>query len=157
MTSVQRLKLAIAGFASGIVCGIAAGISVCVFGGMVLPKLDPDFRQLASADLFVHIAFGFAFSGMIAGLIGSRAFDAYSALSLAGPLSLLFGIGGLFVGAFGGPLLRIALEGLGHHSGGEHLIEHDIRVGCGLGMVLGALSAIRLWIWPPQWMFWRHS
>lgn len=157
MDIVQRLKIAIAGFASGIVCGIAAGISVCVFGGMILPKLAPDLAQLASADLFVHIAFGFALGGMVTGLIGSRVFDAYSALSWAGPLSLLFGIAGLFVGAFGGPLLRIALEGFGHHSSGEHLIERDIRVGCGLGMVFGVLSAIRLWIWPPQWMWWRHT
>ncbi len=157
MTIVQRLKLAIAGLSSGIVCGIAAGISVCVFGGMILPKLDPDFAQLASVDLFGRIAFGMALAGVIAGLVGPRVFDTYSALSLAGPLSLLFGIGGLFGGAFGGPLLRIALEGLGHHSGGEHLIEHDIRVGCGLGMLFGVLSAVRLWIWPPQWMWWRHT
>jgi hypothetical protein len=158
MDILVRLKLAIAGLSSGIVCGICGGISVCVFGGRVLPKLDSDFAQLASVDLFGHIAFGVAIAGVIAGLIGPRAFNVFSALSLAGPLSLLFGVGGLFVGTFGGPLLRIALYGLGHDpGGGDHVIEHDIRVGCALGMFLGALSAVRLWIWPPQWMWWRHT
>jgi hypothetical protein len=76
---------------------------------------------------------------------------------MAGPLSLLFGISGLFVGAFGGPVIRLALVGLGYGGGwGNHLIEHDILVGCEVGLILGPLSAVRLLIWPPSWMWWAQ-
>jgi nitroreductase len=152
---VDRLKLAVAGLASGVVCGIAGGLSVCALGGMVLPKLDPDFSQLASVDVFVRIAFGLALAGVIAGLVGPRPFHVFSGLTAAGPLSLLFGMGGLFVGAFGGPLIRLALGGLGFDAGGgDHVIEHDIRVGCGVGMIAGPVAAVRLLLWPPSWMWW---
>jgi hypothetical protein len=72
-------------------------------------------------------------------------------------LSLLFGIGGLFVGAFGGPVIRLALYGLGYQgSGGGHVIEHDILVGCEVGLILGPVCAVRVLLWPPSWMWWQH-
>jgi hypothetical protein len=153
----DRLKLAVAGLASGIACGIAGAISVCALGGMVLPKLDPDFSHLASADLFLHISLGAALAGVVTGLAGCRPFRVFSGLALAGPLSLLFGIGGLFVGAFGGPVIRLALVGLGYDVGwGGHVVEHDILVGCESGMIVGALSAVRLLLWPPAWTLWAR-
>jgi hypothetical protein len=157
MRIVERLHLAVAGVASGIACGIAGAFSVCALGGMVLPKLDPDFHQLASVDLFVRISFGLALAGVVAGLVGYRAFRVFTGLAMAGPLSLLFGIGGLFVGAFGGPVIRLAFVGLGYDGGGgDHVIEHDILVGCEVGMILGVLSAARLLLWPPARMWWAR-
>jgi hypothetical protein len=157
MSIVHRLQLAVAGFASGVMCGIAGAISVCAFGGMVLAKLDPDLRHLAAVDLFVRISLGLPLAGVITGLAGRRSFRIFTGLAMAGPLSLLFGIGGLFVGAFGGPVIRLALAGLGYDGGwGNHVIEHDILVGCAVGLILGPVSAVRLLFWPPAWMWWAQ-
>jgi hypothetical protein len=124
-------------------------------GGVVLPQLDPGFRQLASVDLFGRISLGLGFAGLVAGLAGRRPFRLFTGLAMAGPLALLFGIGGLFVGALGGPVIRLALVGLGYDGGGgDHLIEHDILFGCEIDLVLGPLAAVRLLLWPPAWMRW---
>lgn len=148
----ERLKLAVAGLGAGIWCGLVVGIVVCAFGGMVLPKLHPALKALASTDLFSRIAFTTAGAGVVAGLAGQRTFDAFCRLAWGGSLSLGFGIAGLFAGAPLGFLLRLAGMTLGvtdrpylSHA------EHDILVGCAVGIVLGALSGLRLLIWPPRW------
>ncbi|MGO8996728.1 MAG: hypothetical protein ACLQVI_25720 [Polyangiaceae bacterium] len=159
MRLVERLQLAIGGLANGLVCGIAGALSVCALGGMVLPKLDPAFGRFASADLFVLISLGSALAGFVAGLVGGhRVFRAFCALVLAGPLSLGFALGGLFLGAPAGFLIRLAMGAFGQFA--EHPLlgyaEHDILVGCELGMVAGALGAVRLFLWPPVWMAWAR-
>jgi len=93
----------------------------------------------------------------MAGAFGPRSFRIVTGVAFAGPLSLLFGVGGLYAGAFGGPVIRLALAALGGGAGGPIAhVEHDILVGCAVGVVAGALAAVRLVASPPAWVWWAR-
>jgi hypothetical protein len=59
----------------------------------------------------------------------------------------------MFAGPFLGGLLRVAAFGFGLSDDSSlSYAEHDVLVGCEVGIALGALSAVRLMLWPPAWM-----
>ena len=153
MSIGDRLQFGVAGLATGISCGLAASIVACAIGGFMLPQLHPEFSALASVDVFVWVAFVPAGAGLVAGLAGPWMLRAFSGLAMAAPLGLMFGIFGLFTGPLIGILVRLAAVTLGLSESPDFVSpEHDILVGCEVGIVLGGLAGLRLLAWPPDWL-----
>ncbi|HEX7601533.1 MAG TPA: hypothetical protein VF316_08010 [Polyangiaceae bacterium] len=149
---MNRFKLAIYGVATGVTTALCAAIAVCFLLGVVFAKVEPSAAPLASMELFLHIAEVWTGAGLVLGIYGGRPLSAYLGLSMAGPLSLLVGIGGLFAGPFFGLLGRFAMLAFTNdvHPSLAYA-DHDIRWGAGIGVAMGLLAGVRWMLWPPPW------
>ena len=132
-----RIKFIVAGFLSGAATGLCFAISTCWLLGSVGASVMPSLSPLANIGL-IRIVEIWTVVGFISGIAGAKTLRGFTCFSLAGPLSVQLGIVGLFLGGFLGVFTSN--------------IEHGVRVGCIIGVLMALPFGIKWMIQTPSFV-----